>query len=366
MRKPSASGPCAAGIRATRWCVRLATMGAVSIGSMFACGCADSGASSDALGREGAGLRASERTVQVTRSGETRQPQQPGSSAAPAAVIGGETYTIAHIAPYLAEGLGGLVIEEILITRAAEAELSRMGRSLTAADLERERAELADALDLGGGGVDPEQAIDSVRRARGLGPERFGLLVRRTAALRKLVSDEVSVTDEEIRLAHAVRFGPKRRVRMFMAASEREAAGALAELRGLDGSARRARFIQMAMDRSIDASGAAGGLIEPISAADPAYPLSVRTTIGSLPAGEISPVIALNPNYAIVLVEEVIADQGVPIESVRASLASDLRRRQERLLMERKARAILETSSVTIIDPSLQWSWRSRESRREQ
>jgi hypothetical protein len=273
---------------------------------------------------------------------------------------------MSQIAPYLGEAFGGLVIEEILITRAAEAELARMGRSLSGADLERERAELADALDVGGSGVDPETAIDSVRRARGLGPQRFELLVRRTAALRMLVRDEVSVAEEEIRLAHAVRYGPKRRVRLMMAATEREAAGALAELAGLDGASRRARFIQIAMDRSIDASGAAGGLIEPISVADPAYPISVRTTIGSLGAGEISPVIALNPNYAIVLVEEVIADQGVAIETVRQSLASDLRRRQERLLMERKAGAILESSSVTIIDPSLQWSWRSRESRREE
>lgn len=325
-------------------------------------GCAGPSGGESSIERDTAGLRESERSVRVARADSSRQPETDRTSL-PAAVIGGETYTMSQIAPYLAEASGAQVLEELMVTRAAEAELARAGRMLTQADLENERAELARALGASGSGADPEQLVDSVRRARGLGPERFALMVRRTAALRKLVSSEVTVADAEVALAHQVRHGPRRRVRMLMSATEREAAGYLAELSVLDAATRRARFIELAMERSIDASGAAGGLLEPISVADPAYPLAVRTTIGSLQQGELSPVIALSPNYAIVLVEEVIADQGVPIDSVRATLADDLRRRQERLLMDRKARAIVEASGLTVIDPSLQWSWRTRESR---
>lgn len=325
-------------------------------------GCAAPTGSEASIERDTAGLRESERSVRVSRADSPGQAAT-DRAALPAAVIGGETYTINQIAPYLAEASGAQVLEELMVTRAAEAELARTGRALTQADLENERGELARALGASGSGTDPEQLVDSVRRARGLGPERFALMVRRTAALRKLVSAEVTVSDAEVALAHQVRHGPRRRVRMLMSATEREAAAYLAELSALDAASRRARFIELSMERSIDASGAAGGLLEPISVADPAYPVAVRTTIGSLRQGELSPVIALSPNYAIVLVEEIIPDQGVPIDSVRATLRDDLRRRQERLLMDRKAQAILEGSGLTVIDPSLQWSWRTRESR---
>lgn len=312
--------------------------------------------------RDTAGLRESERSVRVAPPDGTRQGTAERASL-PAAVIGGETYTISQISPYLAEAAGALVLEELMVTRAAEAELARSGRALTQFDLDNERTELARALDVNRTGADPEQLVDSVRRARGLGPERFSLLVRRTAALRKLVSPDVTVSDAEIALAHQVRYGPRQRVRMLMSATEREAAGFLGELQTLDAATRRARFIELAMERSIDASGAAGGLLEPISAADPAYPLAVRTTISSLQPGQLSPVIALSPNYAIVLVEETIPDQGVQVDTVRETLRDDLRRRQERLLMDRKAQAIIEGSGITVVDPALQWSWRTRERR---
>lgn len=349
------------GVSVSVWLVALAILG---LG-----GCASTGSGADGLTteRDTAGLRASERTVRVSQPGSNRASAAPsGSAGLPAAVVAGETLTIEQIAPYLAEASGAIVLEDLLITRAAETELSRSGRGLTQSDLEQERAEFARALGVASPGTDSEQLIDAVRRSRGLGPERFGLLVRRTAALRKLVASEVTIEEADVALAHRVRYGPRVRVRMILTATEREAAAIVSELRAADPSSMRARFIQLAMDRSIDASGLAGGLLEPISPADPAYPLAVRTTIAPLQPGDLSPVIAINPNYAIVLVEELIPDQGVGIDSVRSTLRDDLRRRQERLLMDRKARGILDTAGITVIDPSLQWSWRTRESRREQ
>jgi len=325
-------------------------------------GCASDGPSSDGLSeRDTEGLRASERTVRVSgatpRSGTV-------ATESPALVIGSETMTIGQVAPYLGEAAGAQVIEELLVTRTAERQLVSAGLALTMQDLESERAELMSALASGGSG-DPDLLIDSVRRARGLGDARFGLLVRRTAALRKLIASEVSVTEEEIALAHRVRYGEKYRVRLLLTATERDAATALAELSALEGGSRRARFIELAMDRSIDASASAGGLLEPISPADPAYPMIVRTSLPGLTPGALGPVLALNPNYAVVLMEEVIADQGVGLDTVRESLRTDLRRRQERILMDRRAQSILDATPVTVLDPSLQWSWRTRRARSE-
>lgn len=326
-------------------------------------GCAsnpDSGALSP---RDTEGLRASERTVRPVQPAG-RPAAAPANPASPALVIAGQTLTMAEIAPYLAEAAGGQILEELLITRIAERDLARAGLMLTQADIDNERLELARALAGRDIPADPDQLIQSVRRARGLGEQRFALLVRRTAALRKLVASEVTVTDEEVALAHQVRHGPRYRVRLIMAATERDAAQTLAELRALDPVSRRARFIELAMDRSIDASSAAGGLLEPISPADPAYPAVVRSALTSLQPGDLSPVLALNPNYAIVLAEEIIPADGAPLHAVASALRDDLRRRQERLLMDRRAAAILEAGAPTILDPSLQWSWRARQDRR--
>jgi len=61
-----------------------------------------------------------------------------------------------------------------------------------------------------------------------------------------------------------------------------------------------------------------------------------------------------------VLVEHVLPRSGVPIEQAAASLREDVRLRQERLLMDRLARRLLESAAVRVLDPALNWSWRSR------
>jgi hypothetical protein len=326
-------------------------------------GGSQNGANGGLDARDTRGLRESERTVRVTGASE----RAVASPEAPALVVGSETLTMAQIAPMLAEASGAQIIEELLITRTAERELARAGRALSREDIERERVELTRALASAeglAGGTDPDLLIDSVRRARGLGEERFSMLVRRTAALRKLIEPEVEVTDAEVALAHQVRYGTKYRVRLLLTATEREAAVILAELAPLDEMTRRARFIQLAIERSIDASAGAGGLLEPISPVDPAYPMIVRTTLPGLTPRTLGPVLALNPNYAVVLLEEIIPDQGVAQASVEQSLREDLRRRQERIMMDRRAQAILDATPVTVLDPSLQWSWRTRTGRR--
>lgn len=330
--------------------------------------CASTSPSSDAgplSPRDTRGLEQAERSVQVSRAADTARTPTSGYTNAPAAVLAGETYSLAQLAPFLAESAGAVIIEELLLTALAERELTRAGMALTPADIEAERAELARALQAGNVPGDPSEVIAAVRRTRGLGDNRFDLLLRRTAALRKLVASEVGVTEQEVALAHRIRYGPRYRTRLIMIPTERDAAQIIAELRPLDPATRRARFIQLAVDRSIDNSSSAGGLLEPISTADPSYPATVRSALSTLQPGDMSPVLAMNPNYAIVLVEEITPDQGVSLQSVAPTLRDDIRRRQERLAMDRKAQVLIESSAPTVLDPSLQWSWRTREARRQ-
>ncbi len=297
------------------------------------------------------GLEASERQVSAGR--------QPTAVERPPVMVEGEPVSWDEMRAILSEAAGAAAVEEVALTRIVEAEFGRRGLQLTEADLRRERELVERSLAAEGAGSEAaSELLSRIRRSRGLGPTRFEGLLRRNAMLRQLVQGEVEITEEQVRTAHAVRHGPRCRARIIVVASEREAAQARSRVEGA--ADRRAAFIEEAVSRSSDASGPRGGLLEPISPADPAYPVSVRRALDALRPGELSPVVALESGYALLLLEERTEGDGTAIEAVRGELERLLRLRQERVLMDRTASQMVETARITVFDPSLEWSWRTR------
>ncbi len=200
--------------------------------------------------------------------------------------------------------------------------------------------------------------------ARSLEPSRIVVVTghggEAVAAAARDLDEGVQVArqEEQLGTAHAVRHGPRCRARIIVVSSEREAAQARSRVEGA--ADRRGAFIEEAIARSTDPSAPRGGLLEPISPADPAYPVSVRRALEALRAGELSPVVALENGYALLLLDERTEGDGTPIEAVRPELERLLRIRQERVLMDRTASQMLETARITVFDPSLEWSWRTR------
>ncbi|MEO0716056.1 MAG: hypothetical protein AAFY58_03590, partial [Planctomycetota bacterium] len=115
-----------------------------------------------------------------------------------------------------------------------------------------------------------------------------------------------------------------------------------------------------AMEQSTDQSAAAGGLIEPISTVDPAYPRAIGQAVARLSTGSLSPVVALPDAYALIFVEQQIPPTGRSLSQTQSDLERDLRARRERLAMERLATQLLDNASITVLDPSLEWTRRSR------
>lgn len=297
------------------------------------------------------GLEASERQVSAGR--------QPAPVERPPVMVDGQPVSWDELRAALSEAAGAAAVEEIALSRIVEAEFARRGLQLTEADLQRERELVERSLAAEGAGSDSAaEMLSRIRRSRGLGPARFDSLLRRNAMLRRLVQAEVVITDEQVRTAHAVRHGPRCRARIIVAPSEREAAQARSRVEGA--ADRRAAFIEEAIARSTDPSASRGGLLEPISPADPAYPVSVRRALEALRPGELSPVVALEHGYALLLLDERTEGDGTPIDAVRPELERLLRTRQERVLMDRTASQMLETARITVFDPSLEWSWRTR------
>lgn len=296
-----------------------------------------------------------------------RSAPQPGAStrspATGVALIAGEPIGWDELTPALAEAAGGIVLEEAALERLLLRELKTRSLAIADSDVEHEKLMLVESLGRGIAmpGEQTGEIIERVRRARGLGDVRFAGLMRRNAMLRRLVRDEVQVTPADLQTAHAIRYGQRYRCRIIVVRSEPEAAEILARLRGKDGKAPEP-FPSLAAQRSIDPSASRGGEIGVISAADPSYPLAVRDAVVALSPGAFSTPISLEQGYAVLSVDEVLPATSTAIESVSADLEREIRIVREKTEMNKLAERLLRSVSVTPLDASLNWGWKSWQS----
>ncbi len=305
------------------------------------------------------GLETAEKTIPVDRPQTRGGPSDPTGT--PPLVINRQPVSWDELAGVLAESGGAGAIEELALTRSLRTEMAARGQTLDSDAAKREEQMLADSL-AQSDGIETGQfatVLADLRTARGLGPVRYAALLERNAMLRSLVREQVTVDESMLRTAFDVRHGPRRTVRLIVVPTQRDASTIRDRL--LTTAAEpRAAFIQAAIDSSTDATAARGGLTEPISPLDPAYAPAVRRMLQSLEPGRISPVVAVDNGFALMLLEQDIPADGVAFESVRDDLERLMRLRQERLLMDRLARQLLDSASITAFDESLNWAWKNR------
>lgn len=266
------------------------------------------------------------------------------------AYVNGKPITTDDLVPPLLDASGREVFNELVLDRALAQRLAAAALTVTDDDLTAERRRMLTML-----AADPDDAarvLAELRQRRGLGDARFGGLLWRNAALRKLVADGVTVTTAGIEQAYQLAHGPRYRARVIVAPTLDQAA----QLRSL---ADEQPFTQLAFDHSTDASAPAGGLLPPVSPADESFPRAVRQALGSLQVGQVSEPIAVDDGFAILLLEATIPADGVPLEAVRDELAERVRLRSERLLMDELARELIDRAEVVILDADLSRVWRA-------
>ena len=280
------------------------------------------------------------------------------------AIVDGVVVREDQLAPAMREIAGGPALEEYVLGRALERSCADAGITVNEADIERERRDLMDALVFEGGERpdDRGRALELVRVRRGLGPGRFDALLRRNAMLRALVGDQGEPDAGEIDLALRIRHGERRRVRLLVTDSEQDAAAALERVRarapevGLG-----VAFSEEAARVSVHPSARWGGVIEEMSPADPAYPDALREAVRATNPGEVTPIVGVNARWGAALVESVIpADPASVVDAERGAVTGELRRRKQRLAMDRLASELVRNSDVVVLDPSVAWSFRAR------
>lgn len=302
--------------------------------------------------RDTQGLSASEQSV------GNRAPA-PGTSTTPA-YAADEPVSWAQLSPLLAEASGRAILEEIALDRIIARELSARNLTISPDDVAAERTRLADAL-ADEGVLTPTAAndtIESLRRARGLGPLRYQALLTRNAALRRLVGPPPEPTPDDITAHLNARFGEKILARILVLPSEREAADVRAQL-AKDPAALTPTFARLATQRSIDASAPSGGLLRPFSLAEPTIPVSLRQVLAKLKDNELSPVVAIDGGYALALIES-RTPATTPTDEDRARAATRVRAATQRRAMDSLAEELLKRAKVTPMDAGLSWSWEGR------
>lgn len=279
---------------------------------------------------------------------------QPPRIDSPAAYIDSKPVTRDELYQAMVQAQGGQALSELLLDRAIGNQLAEQGITLTGTDIDAEREQLLTSLS-----NDRDQAtrlLDAMREQRGLGDARFANLLKRNAGLRRLVRDNISVTDAAIEQAYDLRFGPRYRVRLITA--DNVATLSQARQRVIAGES----FTDLAIGLSTDASAAQGGLLSPINTLDATYPKAVRDALPKLSTDEratrLSPVIALPDGYALLWLEDVTHKDAPPIEQVRAELERAVRIELERVRMQQLAKVLVERANVVVLDPGLDASWK--------
>lgn len=266
----------------------------------------------------------------------------------PIATMDHDRITIADIEPEMLEAIGGRIVQEYVLDVMLARAAARRSIVIEAEDLEQERsmliANLADDPDRG------ERLLGELRRRQGLGPIRFEALLRRTALLRRLVAEDVEISEAARRGAHDLRHGPKRTTRIIAVEDLRTASDARARI--VAGTP----FATVAVESSLDASAARGGLLAPLSRLDPSWPSAFRRTVFESEVGGLSDPVQIDGRVLIVLVESERPATGVTFEAGQAVAEADARLAVERLLMDRLARRLAPEGGVKALDPSLRWS----------
>ncbi len=247
------------------------------------------------------------------------------------------------------ESAGGQVLLEYTLDRGIEARLARDNITITDIELQAEQSLLMQTL-----AGDPDQAqrtLNQLRTQRGLGDTRFRQLLWRNAAMRRLVSDQVTITEAALQQAFAQRYGPRYETRLIVTDTLAHAGDITRQARAGES------FIDLAIAHSSDPSRAQGGLLPPINLQDPSYPAAVRQVISQLTVGTVSDPVALDRGFAVLKLERKIDGADLKLADVKGELESIVSRQMQQMLMQRLAREIILQSDLVIMDPALSKSF---------
>lgn len=261
------------------------------------------------------------------------------------AIVNGEDINRRQLEQACAERFGEDVLESMINKRLILHHCTKRGITVTHGEVEAEVDRIAKRFQL-----DRAHYLELLANERGITEQEYKRdILWPTIALRKLASNELTVTEQELREEYESQYGASVQARIIVLDDGPRAQQVQQQL-----AANPEDFARIAMSESIDVnSRSIGGLIQPIRphVGDEA----IERAAFSLEKGQISQVIPIGEQFAILKCERLNPPREVSYEAVRSELAERLRDGKLRDEAAKKFESLQSTATVQNVmnDPKL-------------
>jgi parvulin-like peptidyl-prolyl isomerase len=214
---------------------------------------------------------------------------------------------------------GTRVLESMVNRKLIAMECARRGLAVTKVEVDTEIGRMAARF-----GLSVEQWLKMLRQERGIKPAEYSNdIVWSTLALRKLAGDQLRISDEELMEEFESQYGPAVRARLIVKGDRDKAEQIRAEAAADPGN-----FGNLAKDKSDDPSAAVKGVIQPIRKHMGVK--EIEQVAFTMKDGEVSPVIQVGNQFAVIKREQLVPGAEVPFEQVRPRLEEILKDKKMR------------------------------------
>ena len=252
------------------------------------------------------------------------------------AVVNGQDIRRDALASACVDRHGEEVLEGLVNKRLIMHHCRNRGIEVTDQEIDAEINRMAARFKIG-----REQWLDMLQRERGINIAQYRRdILWPTLALRKLAADELTVTAEQLQAAYDAQFGPAVKCRLIVVADRQ-----LAEQLQRQLSQRPDDFARLAMQHSVDVNSASiGGLIQPIRrhVGDAA----IEREVFAMQLDQISSIIPVGEQFAILKCEGQIPARNVPMESVRDDLTEQLTEEKLRAVASGKFQELQSSATI--------------------
>ncbi|UCG17697.1 MAG: peptidylprolyl isomerase [Phycisphaerales bacterium] len=272
------------------------------------------------------------------------------------ATVNGRPIPRYRIVDLLLAGHGPGVLEQLVVLEAAKTLAAERGLVVTEADVEAEYTRSLKQLTSALPGGEPdifdrkagETILADILSRRNISAREYRLAVERNAHLRKIVTDRLRFTEQQLREEFDGVYSQGAQVRHIQLADLSQAQEVR---RRLDAGA---DFAELARQFSTNADTARnGGRLPLLTPDDPDIPAVLREVAFALNDGDVSNPVRVEGEYHILFRERTVSRRPVDFAAVRDELEQRLRDRATTPAMQQLYRTLYEQADITIYDPVL-------------
>ncbi len=230
------------------------------------------------------------------------------------AIVNNEEIHRDALAAACCERYGNEVLEGLVNKRLIQHYCKNRNIEVTDAEVDTEVERLAKRFKIG-----KDQYLQMLEKERGIHAEQYKRdILWPTLALRKCAANDIVVSNEELTKAYESQYGPAVKCRLIVVNNRQKAEELHAQLMKQPND-----FARVAMQNSLDVNSASiGGMIQPIRhhVGDPA----IEREVFSMQPNQISSVIPVGEQFAILKCETQIPARNVPMETVKDELTEKI------------------------------------------